>query len=67
MRNLAVVVLVLLAGFSLWRLGDVERQRYALSLGMCPQDEIGLYNFKCMDEIEPRTSRLWDVFYGLFP
>lgn len=67
MRNLVITALVLFAGYSLWRLGDVERQRYAMSLGMCPQDTIGIYDFKCVGAIEPRTSRLWDIYYGLLP
>jgi hypothetical protein len=36
-----------------------------MALGMCPQDAVGIYDCKCMDEIEPKISRLWDIFYGL--
>jgi hypothetical protein len=67
MKTLLIVLLAAGLGWSLYRLGDVERQRYAMLTGLCDQDEIGMFDFKCLDSVEPRTSRLWDVAYGLMP
>ncbi|MDQ0422464.1 hypothetical protein J2045_003512 [Peteryoungia aggregata LMG 23059] len=65
MRTLALFVLAGISAFSLWRLGDVERERYALILGMCRnQSTLGL-DANCLETVEPRESRLWDIYYGL--
>ena len=56
MLLLSIVALVL----TLWRLADVERQRYALFVGIC-----GPFAVDFLDSAEPRTNRLWNLHYGL--
>lgn len=48
-----------------WRLADVERQRYALFLGMCPSAMEGPQSLICLDTVKTRTSWLWNLYYGL--
>ncbi|PZU88322.1 MAG: hypothetical protein DI528_05530 [Shinella sp.] len=67
MKSLLIIVLAVGLGWSLYRLGDVEREHYAMLTGMCKQDSFGIYDFECLDTAEPRTSWLWDIVYGLFP
>lgn len=66
MKDILVVALALLLAFTLWRLGDVERQRYALLVGMCPS-EIAPANPICLKDVQVRTSPLWNIYYGLLP
>jgi hypothetical protein len=67
MKSLLIVLLAAALGWSLYRLGEVEREHYAMLTGMCSQDPIGIYDFGCLETAEPRTSRLWDIAYGLMP
>lgn len=67
MRNFVIVVLIAALAFALWRLGDVDRQRYAMLVGLCDQDTLGIYDMECLESAEPRTSRIWDIYYGLIP
>ena len=67
MNKLLIVLLVAGLGWSLYRLGDVERQSYDMSTGVCEQEPVGMLDFKCLDTVEPVTNRLWDVAYGLRP
>jgi hypothetical protein len=66
MRNIVIVVLLIALGYITWRAGDVERQRYAMLVGMCPDPVTGI-DPVCVAKAEPRTSRLWDVYYALVP
>ena len=67
MKSLLIVLLAVALGWSLFRLGDVEREHYAMLTGMCKQDAVGIYDFGCLETVEPRTNRLWDIAYGLMP
>jgi hypothetical protein len=63
-----VALIVILAGTlacTAVRLADVERQRYAMLVGLCELDPAVLSSYKCLETVEPRTSWLWDLFYGL--
>jgi len=65
LRNVIMIVLIGILAFVLWRLGDVERERYALLVGMCrDKSPVGL-DANCLETVEPRKNRLWDIFYGL--
>ncbi len=66
MRNIVIVVLIIALGYTAWRAGDVERQRYAALVGMCP-GEIAAIDPVCLAKAEPRTSRMWDIYYALVP
>jgi hypothetical protein len=64
-----VALIVILAGalaFTAVRLADVERQRYAMLVGLCDLDPAVPSSYKCLETVEPRTSRWWDLYYGLF-
>jgi hypothetical protein len=65
MRTMALFILAGISAFSLWRLGDVERERYALILGMCRDQSILGLDAHCLETVEPRESRIWDIYYGL--
>ena len=67
MKSFLIVLLAVALGWTLYRLGDLERQNYAMVVGLCKQDAIGILDFKCLDTAEPRSSRVWDIFYGLQP
>lgn len=67
MKTLLIIVLAAALAFSLYRLGGVERQNYAMIVGLCKFDAIGVPDFGCLATAEPRTSRLWDIYYGLQP
>lgn len=67
MKSVLILVLAITLGWTLWRLGDVERQRYVMLVGTCERDAVGLWDFQCLETSEPRTSRLWDIAYGLMP
>lgn len=48
------------------RLADVERQRYALLIGLCQHDpQSARAPLECLQTVEPRTSWLWNLWYGL--
>ncbi|RYG87690.1 MAG: hypothetical protein EON59_06715 [Alphaproteobacteria bacterium] len=66
MRNVAIIMLVAALSFTLWRLGDVERQRYAALVGLCP-GTITAVEPICLSTAEPRESALWNIYYGLMP
>lgn len=66
MRILLILALAAALAFTAVRLADVERQRYAMFLGMCPRDEANLsVFFDCITNAQPRTSWTWDLWYGL--
>jgi hypothetical protein len=67
MKTLLIVLLAAGLGWSVFRLGEVERERYVMLVGLCEQDDIGIWDFECLETAEPRTSRLWDIAYGLMP
>lgn len=61
-----VIVLVAALAFVSWRLADVERQRYAAVVGMCP-GTITLIDPVCLSSAEPREGMLWNFAYGVMP
>jgi hypothetical protein len=66
MRNVAIVVLAVALIFVCYRLAHVENQRYALALNMCPSKALAeIPDLKCLDEVQTRTSALWNLYYGL--
>lgn len=67
MRIAAIAVLAVALAWTGWRLADVERQRYALIVGLCWIDTAQPHSIDCLKTAEPRTNRLWDLYYGLIP
>lgn len=66
MRIFLIIILTAALAYTAVRLADVERQRYAMFLGMCPRDEANLSAFfDCITNAEPRASWTWDLLYGL--
>ena len=66
MRTALIVVLAAALAWASVRLADVERQRYAMFLGICPRDKTDLSAFfDCITHAQPRTSWMWDLWYGL--
>ena len=65
LRNVIIIALIGILAFVLWRLGDVERERYALTVGMCRDKSAVSPDASCLETVEPRKNRLWDIFYGL--
>ena len=66
LRTVFFLALIALA-FTAYRLADVERQRYAMAAGLCeynPDHPRQLQD--CLATAQPRTSQLWNLFYGLF-
>lgn len=66
MRGPSLVALVVLLVWTSIRLADVERQRYALLTGLCqPDPQSARALMDCLQAVEPRTSWLWNLWYGL--
>jgi hypothetical protein len=69
MRTLIILTLCASLAWTSLRLADVERQRYAMLAGMCqlePQSARALLDMlDCVETAEPRTSWLWNLWYGL--
>jgi len=66
MRSLLIIVLSSALAFTLYRLGEVERQRYAILAGMCP-GTIAAIDPVCAANAQPRENAWWNVYYGLMP
>jgi hypothetical protein len=65
MRTAVILSLIFALGWTGLRLADVERQRYALITGICEIDHADSHSIDCLQSAEPRTSRLWNLYYGL--
>jgi hypothetical protein len=66
MRSAFLIFTVAALAFTSLRLADVERQRYALLMGLCQSDlQSDRASMDCLQTVEPRTSWLWDFWYGL--
>lgn len=61
-----VTVRIAALAFVSWRLADVERQRYAAVVGMCP-GTITLIDPVCLASAEPRDGMIWNFAYGVMP
>ena len=66
MKSLIIVVLAAALAFVCFRLADVERQRYAMIVGMCP-GTISPIDPMCVADAEPRENAAWNLLYGLMP
>ncbi len=67
-RIFLIIALAVALIYTIIRLADVERQRYAMFLYMCPRVEANLNTFfDCITNAQPRTSWTWDLWYGLNP
>jgi hypothetical protein len=64
MRNVIILLLCAALAFVSYRLIDIENQRYALLLGMCPGDLFPVDPI-CLHSVETRTSWAWHLYYGL--
>ena len=70
MKFIAIGLFVISVWFSA-RIIDLEEFRYSAKVGMC-----GELSFKdpvdrakklvCLDNYHPRTTALWNLYYGLF-
>ena len=61
------VLLILSLATTVWlatSLVRVENQRYAMQVGMFMQ-EVGDWNYKCLKQVETRTSWVWHLFFAL--
>lgn len=66
MRSVFLIFTVAALAFTSLRIADVERQRYALLTGLCqPDPQSARVLIDCLKTVEPRTSWLWDLWYGL--
>ncbi len=66
MRSVFLIFTVVALAFTSLRLADVERQRYALLIGLCqPDPQSARALMDCLQTVEPRTLWLWDLWYGL--
>ncbi len=66
MKNFLIVALVAVTIILAWRLAEVENQRYALLLNMCPgRVTPSAPDFECLKRVQTRTSWLWNLYYGL--
>lgn len=64
MKKIIIIVLVIALGFIADRAVRAENQRYALLLGMCVgNDPVRLPDFKCLEEVQTRTSWFWHLYY----
>ncbi|MGU3538882.1 hypothetical protein [Methylobacterium sp. A54F] len=66
MKNAAIFALAVLAVFLAYRLTEVENQRYALTLSMCPgRNGAPVPDLACLRTVQTRTSRAWHLWYAL--
>ena len=65
MKDFLIVVLFGLLVWTLITLADVENQRYALSIGLCPNSSAGKEYLECINSVETRTNPIWHVVYAL--
>lgn len=61
----AIVVLLLAVVWLSAALVKAENQRYALSLGMCVEKQLGVADYSCLAKTETRTAWYWHIYYGL--
>jgi xanthine/uracil permease len=61
-----VAALVVSLAFTLYRLGEIERQRYAMLVGLC-LGTITAIDPVCVASAQPRENAWWNIYYGLSP
>lgn len=66
MKSMLIIVLAATLAFTAYRLGEVERQRYAMLVGMCP-GTVSMIDPVCVAAAQPRENALWNLYYGLMP
>jgi len=65
LRNLALVVLLAAVLYLCHVVARVENERYALVLGLCKPNAVGIIEVECLKAAETRTSSFWHVFYAI--
>lgn len=65
MRIFLILLLAASLVFVSLRLADVERQRYALMLELCPTVMSTPDAWECLETVRPRVSVWFDFYYGL--
>jgi hypothetical protein len=66
MKNALIVVLAGLLVFAAVRLVEIENQRYAMLVGMCPGKlDPSLPDPQCLQTVQTRTSWVWHLAYAL--
>ena len=65
MKNVAIGVLAVLVVWLASALVRVENERYALTLGMCWDKQLGVADWRCLAKTQTRTSPLWHVYHAL--
>jgi len=76
MKTLIIVVSLLMNIWFSTIIIKLERFHYSTQIGMCSERIIDKDNnvirqyqekqmYKCLSQTEPRTSGLWDLYYGL--
>lgn len=62
----AILIAAAMIAFLGWRVAELERQRYALFVGMCDRDPLDpLPWIRCVARENPRTSQWWNLYYGV--
>lgn len=63
------VSFVLICLFAVWlsvALVRVENQRYAMQIGMCKDESLGIgFSQSCLRKVETREGWWWHMFYAL--
>ncbi|SOC38942.1 hypothetical protein SAMN05892877_105340 [Rhizobium subbaraonis] len=67
MRWLLIVSLAVALAWTIYRLSEVERERYALLTGMCRDASTVGIDADCLGSAQPCTSRAWNIYYGFAP
>jgi len=69
--NTCRIVLVICLALIVWlssALVRVENERYAMSLGMCPQDVVlKVPDLSCVKKTQTRTTWIAHIYYALNP
>lgn len=66
MKDVTIGLLIAALSFTSYRLAEVENQRYALVTGLCAFNPADPRSLDCLENVETRTSPLWNLYYGLF-
>jgi len=65
MVKAALIVVSLLLVLVTTALIRVENERYALSIGMCWDKQLGVGDWRCLQSVQTRTGWVWHVFYAV--
>jgi len=67
MKTLLILIFGGALAFTGYRLADVERQNYAMVVGLCEVTTADPTWINCLRDVQPRTSQWWNLYYGLLP